>query len=60
MLRAGNAVDLSDSYQRHPTTKISDTGAATDYFQRHPEVLRTNNAVDQSDWFLRHVELRTR
>ena len=54
MLRPGNAIDLSDYYQRHPTYKIAKPADVTDYFLRHPEMLRTSSAVDLSDWFLRH------
>jgi hypothetical protein len=53
-LNAGNAADLSDYYQRHPSSASPTNATASDWFERHPEVLKAGNAADLSDYYQRH------
>jgi hypothetical protein len=51
-----NAAESADYYQRHPELNEA-AGTVTDmsdYSLRHPELFQGTNAIDTSDYFLRH------
>ena len=56
---AAEQMGAPNGVARQFSASVAAGGEASDYFQRHPEVIRPEQAVDLTDYFQRHLNRTT-